>query len=314
MITKFGKRFLTNYIAGNSQFNFKELALGIGSTAPNVSGEDTKLEFEFYRLPVSLGSFDIQTNNSASPILARDGITTIPAYSSIYYAIFKSTIPQDISGVISEIGLYPGIKASTNNYDSKFVTSFENNFNWLDTSGFSPQLKVNNTTEPFTSKIGESMVQWDVNTSTSKEYKNSIVTLDISGYSVNDTLVLAYKKKDTNVTKIRVKFYSSDTQYYYADFTPLSGTGDKIQSVSVGTLLGNVSSPAPDPTNITKIGIEVTAGSGGSTTVYFDGLRVNDEDTFDPLYGLISRSVLTTPLIKPSGRPVDIEYKLQLEF
>lgn len=71
---------------------------------------------------------------------------------------------------------------------------------------------------------------------------------------------------------------------------------------------------SPDLTNITSIGVEVTAGSGGNTVVYFDGLRVNDEDTFDPQYGLIARHVLTTPLKKPSGRPVDIEYKLQLEF
>ena len=312
MITKFGKRFLTEYIAGNSSFSTKDMAFGIGTTA--ATQDDTRLEFEFYRLPVSLGSIDIQTNDSGSPILARDGVTTIPAYSSIYYAIYRTTIPQDISGVISEIGLYPGQRASTNSYDSKFITSFENNYTWLDSSSNSPQLKANNTTEPFLSKIGEHMVQFDVAQSTSKEYTNSIVNIDLSGYSVNDTLTLAYKKKDNNVTNIRVKMYSSNTQYYYADFTPTSGIGDKIQSISMSNVFSNISVVAPDPTNITKIGIEVTAGSGGSTAVYFDGLRINDEDTFDPSYGLISRRVLPTPLQKPSGRPVDVEYKLQLEF
>ena len=54
--------------------------------------------------------------------------------------------------------------------------------------------------------------------------------------------------------------------------------------------------------------------SAGNTTVYLDAIRINDEDTFDPGYGLISRSVLSTPLIKKAGRPVDIEYKLQLDF
>jgi hypothetical protein len=297
MITKFGKRFLTDYIAGNSTFNTKDLALGIGTTAATES--DTKLEFEFYRLPVSLGSINIED----------DGIGGFN-----YFAIYKATIPQDISGVISEIGLYPGQRKSTNSYDSKFITSFENNYTWLDSSNNSPQLKANNTTDPFLSKIGEHMVQFDVAQSTSKEYINSIVNIDLSGYSVNDSITIAYKKKDNNVTKIRVKLYSSDTQYYYGDFTPASGTGDKIQSISMSSVFSNISSTAPDPTNITKIGIEVTAGSGGASTVYFDGLRINDEDTFDPSYGLISRNILTTPLQKPSGRPVDIEYKLQLEF
>ena len=297
MITKFGKRFLTDYIAGNSTFNTKDIALGIGSTS--ATENDTRLEFEFYRLPVSLGSINIED----------DGVGGFT-----YSAIYKTTIPQDISGVISEIGLYPGQRASTNSYDSKFITSFENNYTWLDSSNNSPQLKANNTTDPFLSKIGEHMVQFDVAQSTSKEYINSIVNIDLSGYSVNDSLTLAYKKKDNNVTKIRVKLYSSDTQYYYADFTPTSGTGDKIKSISMSSVFSNISATAPDPTNITKIGIEVTASSGGATTVYFDGLRINDEDTFDPSYGLISRSLLSTPLQKPSGRPVDIEYKLKLEF
>jgi len=303
MITKFGKRFLTSYLAGVSEFNSKDIALGIGSTAVNANGNDTRLEFEFYRLPVTLGSFDISQTG---------GTTENPIFS--YTAIYKATIPQDVSGVVSEIGLYPGLRTSTNNYDSKFITSFENNINWLDSSSNTPILRSNSTSPLFTSKIGENMVQVDVNQSTSKEYISSIANLDLSGYSVNDSLSIAYKKNDNNLNKIRVKLYSSATQYYYADFTPASGTGDKIQSISMSSVFSNVSATAPDPTNITKVGIEVTAGSGGATTVYFDGLRINDEDTFDPSYGLIARSILTTPLQKPSGRPVDIEYKLQLVF
>ena len=40
-------------------FTSKELALGIGSTTPNVKGNDTRLDFEFYRLPVELSSFNV---------------------------------------------------------------------------------------------------------------------------------------------------------------------------------------------------------------------------------------------------------------
>ena len=294
MITKFGKRFLTDYIAGNSNFSGKDIAIGISSTAATVN--DTRLEFEIYRLPVNLSSINIED----------DGVGGFN-----YFAIYKTTIPQDISGVISEIGLYPGIRKSLNLYDSKFVTSFENNVTWVDGSNNSPALEPNSPT--FLSKIGENMVRFNVTSSTSKEYANSIVLLDLSGYSVNDSLTLAYKKADNNVSKIRIKFYSTATAYYYADFTPSGSNGDKIESVSMSTVFNNIVG-SPDLTNITKIGIEVTAGSSGNAVVYFDGLRINDEDTFDPQYGLIARHVLSTPLQKPSGRPVDIEYKLQLEF
>ena len=300
MITKFGKRFLIDFIAGNSNFTSKDLAIGIATgTQLSEADTNTRLGFEIYRMPVSLSSINIESDGSG-------GFN--------YYSIFKTTIPQDISGVVTEIGLYPGFRKSINFYDSKFITAFENNTLWVDSSGNSPALQSNSTDgTTFVSKIGENMVRFNVTQSTSKEYKNTIALLDLSGYSVNDSLTLAYKKADNNTSKIRVKFYSSSSAYYYADFTPSGSNEDKVQSVLMSNLFSNIVG-SPDLTNITSIGVEVTAGSGGNTVVYFDGLRVNDEDTFDPQYGLIARHVLTTPLKKPSGRPVDIEYKLQLEF
>jgi len=300
MITKFGKRFLVDFIAGNSNFTYKELSFGIATaTQLPESDTNTRLGFEIYKLPVTLSSINIED----------DGVGGFN-----YYAIFKTTIPQDISGVISEIGLYPGFRKSINFYDSKFITSFDNNTLWADSNGDSPALESNSTDgTTFVSKIGENMIKLNVNQSSSKEYKNSIALLDLSGYSVNDSLTLAYKKADNNTSKIRIKFYSSSSAYYYADFIPSGSNEDKVQSVSMSNVFNNIVG-SPDLTNITSIGVEVTAGSGGNTVVYFDGLRVNDEDTFDPQYGLIARHILTTPLKKPSGRPVDVEYKLQLEF
>jgi len=261
MITKFGKRFLTSYLAGNNNLLSKELAFGIGSTAANAKGNDTRLDFEFYRVPVELSSIDISQTG-----VDLDGD---PVFE--YSVIYKSTIPQDISGVISEIALYPGNRQSINNYDSKFITSFTNNFNWF--SGSENPTSQSNTQDSsgsytFLSKIGDTMVRVDATSGSTKE-----------------------------------------------DFTPASGTGDKVQSLSLNNLFSNyTASPnLPDPSSITKIGVEVTA-TGGNSTVYFDGIRINDEDTFDPAYGMISRSVLSTPLIKKPGRPVDIEYKLLLEF
>jgi hypothetical protein len=308
MITKFGKRFLTSYLSGNSAFASKELALGIGSISPDAKGNDTRFNFEFYRLPVELSSFNV--------LEAGVDVDGDPIYN--YFVTYKSTIPQDISGVVSEVGLYPGDRQSFNNFDSKFITSFTNEFNWF--SGTDNPTSQGNTQDTngaytFLSKVSDSMIKVDVTSGQTKEYINSLISDDISGYSINDTISIAYKKADNNVSKIRVKFYSSDLAYYYVDFTPESGTGDKIQSLSLDNLFSNYTAAPnlPDPSSIIKIGVETTA-SGGNTTVYFDAIRINDEDTFDPGYGLISRSVLSTPLIKKPGRPVDIEYKLQLDF
>jgi hypothetical protein len=300
MITKFGKRFLTNYLAGNVSFSEKELALGIGNATPNVDGNDTRLQFEFYRVPVKISTIDISEVNG----------------SFVYKAVFIATIPQDVAGVISEIGLFPSSRTSSNNFDSKFISSFENNILWEDSLGSNPSIQLNSPT--FLSKIGENMVLIQSPSSTAKEYKLATGAINLSGYSVNDSLSIAYKKADDNVSKIRVKLYSSLTNYCYADFTPpaMSTTPDKIQSVNLSELFSNTSATPPDFTNITNIGVEVTANSSGTTSVYFDGIRINDEDTFDPTYGMISRSVLTggDVITKTSGRQVDIEYKLQLGF
>lgn len=361
MITKFGKRFLTSYLAGLVDFTTKDIALGIGNTAPNQYGNDTRLDFEFYRLPANLSSIDIRSANitnisatgsvvtytadnnfSVGQTIKITGVTptqynissaivtsssstqftiassasgayTSGGYASSYSAIFSATIPQDISGVISEIGLYPGSRKSANNFDSKFITSFDNNLNWTDGS-YNPQITYNSGI--FQSKIGDNMIAITTTASTSKEYANSQTYYDISGYSVNDSIAIAYKKADSNLSKIRIKFYSSSTSYCWVDFTPAAGTGDQIQYLTLNNLFANTTATPPDLTSIIKVGVEVTATSGGSTTVYFDGIRINDEDTFDPYYGLISRSILSGSdiLTKVSGRQVDIEYKLALEF
>lgn len=291
VITKFGKRFLTNFIAGNIPTSKKDMAFGIDATA--ATENDTRLGFEFYRLPVLFGSTDIQTASS---------ITT-------YSVVYKTTIPQDVVGQIYEVGLYPSTRSSINNFDSKFITDFDDVLDWEDPSQINPLTTTSNY------RIGGNLLRMSANTSSSKEYKASIPTLDLSGYSEADSIKLAYYREDANLSTIKVRLYSEASKYYEATITPTAGTGYKITSdILFSTLLAGATSPAPDITNINQIGIVITAGAGGNTIVGLDGLRVNDEDTFDPLFGLISRSVLATPISKVAGRQVDVEYRLDLDF
>jgi hypothetical protein len=293
MITKFGKRFIANLLAGNASLSNKDLAFGIGSTA--ATDNDTRLEFEFYRTPVSFGSIDVQD----------DGLG---GYN--YFVVYKCTLPQDVVGEIKEIALYPGIKTSINNFDNKFIADFEDNTSWFDSLSANPQL----VSSP-TAKIGNKMIQVISSSSSTKSYKANVNSFDISGYSVNDTLTLAYYKNDNNLSSIKVRFYSSATDYYEATLvsSPASGTGHRLSSVALNTMLNN---PVNNPvaSDISQIEIIVAASGGGSSTVYFDGLRINDEDTFDPTFGMIARSVLGSTLSKVAGRPTDIEYKLEIDF
>lgn len=290
VITKFGKRFLTNFIAGRVSFNTKSLALGIDSTAETEN--DTRLGFEFYRVPVEFGSTDI---------------TTVDAVSS-YAVVYKTTVPQNVSGVINEIGLYPDRPLTLNNYDSKFLAGFDDQLDWLDINGYNPDSNSNN------SYIGENLLVFTSDIDASNEYTTGLSNLDLSGYSVNDTIKFAYYKYDDLLDSIKIKFYSSSQDYYSTTISPEPGTGYFISpDVSFAEILDNPTG-TPNVSDITKIGIEVIPSAGEQSSIGADGLRINDEDTFTPDFGLVSRSTLENPLIKLAGRQVDIEYRLDITF
>ena len=289
VITKFGKRFLTEYIAGNVVDGKKDIAIGISPTTATVN--DTRLGFEFYRCPVSFGSTNIQTTN---------GTTT-------YGVVFKATIPQDVAGLINELGLYPSTRASSNNYDSKFISDFTSSLDWLDSNGYTGVVDYANY------KIGDNVIKLQSNASTAKEYFYSIGNFDMSGYSANDSIKIAYYQYDTRLSSITVKFYSSDTDYYKYEFVSDGSVGYKISSDILLSSLYSSPIGSPNKSQINKIGISVKTNTTSATYVGMDGLRINDEDTFDPNFGLISRATITE-FTKSAGQPIDIEYRLDLGF
>ena len=298
MITKFGKRFLSSYLAGMVGSQTKDLAFGIDSTAVQTNGNDTRLGFEFYRIPVSFGSIDIQTDVSGN---------------STYSVVYQATIPQDVSGIIKEIGLYPSIKSSVNNYDSKFIADFENNLMWFKSDGSNPEL-VATTTSSVKPRVGSYFSKVAVSASQSVEFLCSYSGLDLSGYTASDSLSIAYNQENTNLDSIVFKFYSSDSSYYSATFAGAASVTEpnKISKVLFSTLTAN--NAYADLSSIIKIGVTVTAKSSGQAIVYLDALRIDDEDTFDANFGLISRSVLSSPVEKVAGKPADIEYRINLGF
>lgn len=295
IITKFGARYFANLIAGNLTSSKMDMAFGVANgTEFPVSVDNTRLGFEFYRGQVSFGSTDIQTSG---------GVTT-------YYVIYKATIPQDIIAKINEVGVYPSTRSSINNFDSKFISDFSDYLSWETSTGLNPESIDANY------RIGGNVLKMSAASGTPREYKANILPFDLSGYSVNDTLKLTYHKFDTNLSSIKIRFYSESTKYYEYTLTPASGTGYKISAdIPLSSLFSSPTNSAtlPDKTNINQIGIIVTSSSG-TADVGLDGLRINDEDTFDPTFGLLSRSTLGTTLDKVAGLPVDVEYKIELDF
>jgi len=293
LLTKFGKRYLTQYLAGQSTNTLKDIALGVGSTAATVN--DTQLGFEFYKSAVTMNSIDIQTSSST-------GIST-------YGVVHKTTIPVDVAGIINEVGLFPNVILGSTDYASNSISTFENNQNWTDSAGAYPS----SVTTPFP-KIGTSYLSIGAASSQSKEYFYNF-DLDVSGYSALDSLTLAYYQSDTNLDYVFVRMYDSNNNYYEIRYTGELSVGYKIKSLTLNNLYSSgFGVGTPDQTSIVKISCGVKAKSSGATTALFDGMRINDEDSFRTDYGMISRSVLTTPITKSLGKQMVIEYRIGLSF
>jgi len=294
MITKFGKRIITSYLANGLNFSSKDIAIGIGSQAATVN--DSDMEFEFYRSGVFLGSTDIQTNTAT-------GITT-------YAVVYKTTLPTDVEGIISEIGIFPSSSAENTDYSSRYISSFEDVTLWKDSNGDQPT-KVSTPTP----KIGSSYFSLSALSNQSKSYSLDTV-FDLSGYGVKDGISIAFYQSDLNLDYIYVRFYSSPTNYKEIRFDGTLSIGHKIIAKQLSDLF-NSSFSSSDPTdfaNITKIEVGAKAKSSGASTVLLDGLRLNDDYKYNTQYGLISRSVLSQPIVKTLGVEMDIEYKINLGF
>lgn len=284
MITKFGKRFLTNFIAGNLIFNPKDMALGIATNLEYpLADTNSRLGFEFHRVPITTGGINIDASSSPTT----------------YTVIYSATLPTDIAGKINEIGIYSGNSSSVNLYSSQFLSNFDFQYQWSPTP----------TTDQDNYRVGDSSLIFTSNNTTAQEYKFDLGSADISGYSPSDSLSFAYKVNNANLSSLKVRLYSSTLNYIEFTFTGHS-VGYNLKSVNMSS---GVTSGTFDPTSVSTIGIVVTPTSA-QASVSVDALRINDEDTFDPESGLIARSILDSTMIKVIGREAAIEFKLDLSF
>jgi hypothetical protein len=286
MITKFGKRFLTSYVAGTSSLDSKEMALGIATGSSSeypLSDTNSRLGFEFYRVPIRQGGIDIDA--TVSPVK--------------YTVIYSATVPTNIAGKINEIGIYSGQSYSRNLYESKFISNFELPYEW------SPEPELDQSDY----RVGDSSLIFTSDGTAPREYTYNLSSMDISGYNPSDTLSFSYKANDANLSSLKVRLYSSDDDYLEFTFNGHS-VGYNIINLNMST---GVSTGTFNSQSVVKLGIIVTP-TAAQASVSMDGLRINDEDTFDPEYGLIARSILDSTMIKVLGRESKIEFKLDLSF
>jgi len=273
LLTTNGKTAIMKYLAGYSGHFGRSIRLGIGATAAAVG--DATMNFETAAIPVYL--------------ISPDYVNTA--------LVFKGRMDDASAMVIYEAGLSTAIPDSTAANSSRLLLGFDSNIDVWSAGVWTT-----------TSRFGGDALRLAPATSTTVSANMQDVLMDLSGYSNADEFRLAYNSNNANTASVFVRLFTDASNYFtYTVASP--GTGFQIKTFNKSNF---VATGTPSWSNITQATVSVTAGAGGSAQVDFEGLRIDDRDTFADSDILVSRAVLGTPITKVPGLPLDIEYTLDL--
>lgn len=273
LITTAGKRVIIDYIAGYTQRIAGAILLGIGNTAASLS--DKSLNFEVSRVPVDLASADYSNNA----------------------VVFKGQVPAEQFFTVYETGIQT-LYVTGQEFGSMMLLDFDSSSDdWSE-----------GTFVTTNSRAGEAL-QLTSTASTSKTANLPGLFYDLSGYSDVDQFVLAYRANNAFVASAQVRFKTDSSNYYtWTIGSPASGAYT-IAAVNKSSLTATGS---PSWAEITSIDLVVTSTSGGTGSINFDALRIEDRDSVNDENVLVSRSVLGSPVTKVANIPLDVEYTITL--
>lgn len=283
MITLDGKTHIKRYLAGQVPAICQSIAFGAGGKAE--VNTDTKLQFEVSRSDVLLVSYDFVNNK----------------------LIFKAAVPDDISGKIYEVAIYSlPENVAAGEFQSRMLTTFDSaTETWADsTSGTAATFNATNT------RLGADSLRHTPALSTTKTDGMTQVNIDLSGYSAADKFVMAANAGNAFTSAAKALFLTDTSNFYTVNFGALSSGYNIIEvAKSAATATGT-----PDWGNITELRIATTSTSGGASQVDYDGLRIEDTDTLNSDYVMVSRELLASPYTKGDGTIQEVEFSLDISI
>jgi hypothetical protein len=290
LITDSGYQIIRNYLTGRASSWCGSIALGATNFDAPTTG-DTRLDFQAARLPVVLNSIE------GSEI------------------VLVAEMETDFEGKIYGLGVFPStINNASGGFDDKVVTTFSES--WEDALGV-PLLDAafNGDDEVLVGRLGYRNLIID-NAVDEAAYD---VSMDTTGYSDLDAMTILYKTTATGSNRvIDVTLY--DDQFptpatMVGQFSLVgSSTGYKIATLN----LGNFVKDATFNGSVSRMSIVNTQPSGAVAEVELDAIKVDDLDSNDPNFSLVSHALVGTPggdtandyFQKISGTNLTIEYRI----
>lgn len=275
LITTEGKRLILRVLAEQASSIGQAIGLGVGSEAAIIG--DTRLQWEVDRQAIAIKSVDYDNSR----------------------VIMKTTLPQNSIYKIYEIGLWSQFTNSVNSDNvSRVLTTFETAF----------EAWTNTTVDATQSRTSPDSVKIDAGSSSTTTATLN-VDLDLSGYSALDTFNIAFYKANNNITTLKLNFASLSGSWEGSATVSALPVGYNIISIAKSAF---TATGTPDWSAITSMSVKVTAG-GSAGYLIMDGIRIEDGDTLNPEYALVSRSILSSPLTKTDSSPMDVEYAIEFD-
>jgi hypothetical protein len=216
--------------------------------------------------------------------------------------VFKGTLNQGLTGKIYEAGLFSdATTGDSRGYNSRLLFAFGN-------AAVEPW--SGGTYDATNNRLSPNALRVTASASGSSTATLNNVSLDLSGYSSSDIFKIAYRPTTAFVTNFKIRFLDADPSSYYETTIVPTGTNYQISTFNRSNLT-KVGTTA-DLANVAGVSLVVNASSGGTGTVDFDSMRVEDMDTLDNTNILISRTVLGTQIVKDDIVPMEVEYSLDV--
>jgi hypothetical protein len=227
--------------------------------------------------------------------------------------VFRSTLPSTFNGVIYESGITTGGGSilsdlnSVNDYQ-ELVATFDPDFeNWSISSGVA--FHTNDLEGTPRLRVGKYGLQITApSSSTIQSTLDSVVP--VLPYISSDKIKVALHISGSVPSSVIVKI-SNDGLNYYSLTIPSNNLslGYNIVNYNVGQLIATGS---PEISQTQSISVIVNS-SASESVVTMDAIKFDSiSDLEKPI--LVSRSVLSTPLVVEGGYPFDIEYRLAFDI
>jgi hypothetical protein len=271
------------------------MGIGISSKANNSS--DVYLDMS--DLDFSVGRYPITAASLGQAPLDEDVL------------VYTARITDTSRYYITELGLYSNKLSSSFEADNTILFNFESGdpFKkgnaYLDSISGTPNIM----TDLVNYRIGSNAVKLS-GTSQSIVFNDSVS--DLGYVAPYDQFVLAaYFYLSTSCSVVFASGAASATYTF-------TGTENSYNVIAINKNSPTSSSGTVDWSKIDNITINFSDssvdGSNVPAYVILDGLRVKKYKTLDSVEGLVSRAVLTTPIEKPFGSVIDIQYLLEMEM